>query len=89
MNCSRARGYGTEIVDGTYDPPGFAMALGFKDLRLAEEVAAERGVVLPTAPALHRIYEIALADAELGDYDWGAAAEVTRRDLYPDPTEDS
>ncbi|GAA1966439.1 NAD(P)-dependent oxidoreductase [Microbacterium deminutum] len=82
------RGYGAEIVEGAYDPPGFAMALGFKDLRLAEEVAAEQRVVLPTAPAMHRVYEIALADGELGGYDWGAAAEVMRRDLYPDPTEE-
>ena len=79
------RGYGAEIVDQTYDPPGFVMALGFKDLRLAEEVAREAGVALPTAPALHRVYECALADPELGAYDWGAAAEVMRRDLYRDP----
>jgi 3-hydroxyisobutyrate dehydrogenase-like beta-hydroxyacid dehydrogenase len=77
------RGYGTEIVQGTYDPPGFVMALGFKDLRLAEEVAAERDVALPTAAAMHRVYELALADDELRRYDWGAAAEVMRRDLYP------
>jgi 3-hydroxyisobutyrate dehydrogenase-like beta-hydroxyacid dehydrogenase len=83
------RGYGREIVEGTYDPPGFIMALGFKDLRLAEEVAGEGGVVLPTAPALHRVYELALADDELARYDWGAAAEVTRRDLYPDPQEEA
>jgi len=76
------RGYGAEIVNGTYDPPGFVMALGFKDLRLAEEVARERGVALPTAPALRRVYEVALADPELAGYDWGAAAEVMRRDLY-------
>ncbi|GAA1680124.1 NAD(P)-dependent oxidoreductase [Microbacterium lacus] len=77
------RGYGAEIVDQSYDPPGFVMALGFKDLKLAEEVAAERDVVLPTAPAMHRVYEIALADSELKTYDWGAAAEVMRRGLYP------
>ncbi len=59
------------------------MALGFKDLKLAEEVAAERDVVLPTAPPMHRVYEIALADSELKTYDWGAAAEVMRRGLYP------
>jgi len=83
------RGYGAEIVSGAYDPPGFNMTLGFKDLRLAEEVAAERGVVLPTAAALYRVYEIALDDVELGGYDWGAAAEVTRRDLYPDLTDET
>jgi 3-hydroxyisobutyrate dehydrogenase-like beta-hydroxyacid dehydrogenase len=67
------------------------MALGFKDLRLAEEVAAEGGVTLPTAAALHRVYEIALADDELARFDWGGAAEVTRRDLYPteSPQEDT
>jgi 3-hydroxyisobutyrate dehydrogenase-like beta-hydroxyacid dehydrogenase len=77
------RGYGKEIVDQSYVPPGFIMALGFKDLRLAEEVAAEGGVTLPTAPALHRVYEIALADDDLARFDWGGAAEVIRRDLYP------
>jgi 3-hydroxyisobutyrate dehydrogenase-like beta-hydroxyacid dehydrogenase len=85
------RGYGREIVEQSYVPPGFIMALGFKDLRLAEEVAAEGGVTLPTAAALHRVYEIALADDELARFDWGGAAEVTRRDLYPteSPQEDT
>lgn len=82
------RGYGTEIVEQTYDPPGFVMALGFKDLNLAEEVAAERDVVLPTAPAMHRVYEIALSDPELQRYDWGATAEVMRRGLYPKAQEE-
>lgn len=82
------RGYGAEIVEQAYHPPGFIMALGFKDLRLAEEVAAERDVALPTAPAMHRVYEIALADAELATYDWGATAEVMRRGLYTDTATD-
>lgn len=83
------RGYGAEIVDRSYDPPGFIMELGFKDLRLAEEVATETSVVLPTAPALRRVYEIAVADGELSRLDWGAAAEVTRRDLYKPVQEES
>lgn len=82
------RGYGAEIVDQAYAPPGFVMSLGFKDLRLAEEVAAETGTSLPTAPALRRVYEIALADPELERLDWGAAAEVMRRGLYTPPTEE-
>ncbi|KRB38881.1 NAD(P)-dependent oxidoreductase [Microbacterium sp. Root180] len=83
------RGYGAEIVQQTYDPPGFVMALGFKDLRLAEEVAAESGAALPTAPAIRRVYEIAVADPDLARLDWGAAAEVMRRDLYVPPAEES
>jgi len=79
------RGYGSQIVQGAYDPPGFAMPLGMKDLRLAEMVAEETGVVLPTAAALHRVFEIALADPSLAKLDWGAAAEVTRRGLYIPP----
>jgi 3-hydroxyisobutyrate dehydrogenase-like beta-hydroxyacid dehydrogenase len=73
--------YGQEIAAQAYTPPGFSMDLGFKDLGLAESVAAEAGVALPTAPVLHRLFETALADDELKDADWGALAEVTRRGL--------
>jgi 3-hydroxyisobutyrate dehydrogenase-like beta-hydroxyacid dehydrogenase len=82
------RGYGKEIVDGAYDPPGFIMSLGFKDLRLAEDLARETGVALPTAAAMHRVYEHALADHQLKRLDWGAAAEVMRRDLYEEESKE-
>lgn len=82
------RGYGAEIVDQSYAPPGFVMRLGFKDLRLAEEVAAETDTALPTAAAMRRVYEIALADRQLQHLDWGAAAEVMRRGLYDTHTEE-
>lgn len=74
-------GYGAEIVNQSYDPPGFTVTLGLKDLALAEEIAAEGGVRLPTGPALRAVFERTLADPELGHLDWGAIAEVTRRDL--------
>lgn len=82
------RGYGAEIVDQSYAPPGFVMRLGHKDLRLAMEVAAETDAPLPTAPAIRRVYEIALGDPELQHFDWGAAAEVMRRGLYSPSKED-
>ncbi|CAN5461955.1 NAD(P)-dependent oxidoreductase [soil metagenome] len=71
--------YGAEIAERRYTPPGFRMELGFKDLGLAESVAAEVGVELPTAPVLHELFEAALADDELREFDWGGLAEVTRR----------
>lgn len=74
-------GYGAEIVDRTYKPAGFAMSLGRKDLGLAEEVAAAGGVKPATLPALKAVFDRALADDDLKDADWGAIAEVTRRDL--------
>jgi 3-hydroxyisobutyrate dehydrogenase-like beta-hydroxyacid dehydrogenase len=72
-------GYGSMIAERRYSPPGFRMPLGLKDLGLAEELAAEKGVELPTAPILRDRFERALADAELADLDWSAVAEVTRR----------
>ncbi len=72
-------GYGSMIAEKRYSPPGFAMELGLKDLGLAEDLAAENGVQLPTAPVLRNRFELALADAELTELDWSAVAEVTRR----------
>lgn len=72
-------GYGSMIAERRYSPPGFRMPLGLKDLGLAEEIAAEAGVTLPTAPVLRERFETALADAELAELDWSAVAEVTRR----------
>ncbi|MHA6669969.1 NAD(P)-dependent oxidoreductase [Homoserinimonas sp. A447] len=74
-------GYGNQIVRRDYTPPGFRMALGHKDLKLAEEVADAGGVRLASMPALTAVFERALADTELAGYDWAAIAEVSRRDL--------
>jgi 3-hydroxyisobutyrate dehydrogenase-like beta-hydroxyacid dehydrogenase len=72
-------GYGTMIAERRYSPAGFAMELGLKDLGLAEDLAAEAGISLPTAPVLRDRFEQALADQELATLDWSAVAEVTRR----------
>lgn len=73
------KGYAPIIAEKRYEPVGFAMSLGLKDLGLAEAAAAERGVSLPIAPVLHELFEAALADAELSGLDWSAVAEITRR----------
>lgn len=77
-------GYGAAIARRDYEPPGFGMALGLKDLGLAEELAREGDLALPTSPVLRAVFERALAEDELRDVDWAAAAEVTRRGLLPD-----
>lgn len=74
-------GYGGIIAEERYTPPGFHIALGRKDLGLAEEVAEAGGVTLATMPALIAVFERALADPDLRDADWSAIAEVSRRDL--------
>lgn len=74
-------GYGNQIAQRNYTPPGFRMELGRKDLQLAEDVAKAGQVDLATLPALIAVFERALSDPELAGYDWSAIAEVTRRDL--------
>ncbi|MFC8244789.1 NAD(P)-dependent oxidoreductase [Streptomyces chartreusis] len=74
-------GYGRMIAERTYQPVGFVLDLGLKDLHLAESVAHEVHLTLPTAPTLRRMFEEALADPALHDSDWSAIAEITRRNL--------
>jgi len=74
-------GYGAEIVNQSYWPAGFHIALGRKDLTLAREVAEAGGVNAATMPALFAVFDRAMEDPELSEGDWGAIAEVTRRDL--------
>ncbi len=74
-------GYGAMIAEQRYHPAGFSMTLGRKDLGLAEELATSAGVTAATLPALIRVFDTALADADLADADWSGIAEVTRRDL--------
>lgn len=70
-------GYGRMIATREYEPL-FTVALGLKDLTLAEQAAAGSGVVLPTAPVLRDLFERTLADPALATRDWSAIAEVTR-----------
>lgn len=76
-------GYGSMIARGAYQPPGFHISLGRKDLGLAQEVADAGGVTPATLPDLIAVFDRALADPELQHADWSAIAEVTRRDLLP------
>lgn len=73
------RGYAPLIAEMRYEPVGFAMELGLKDLGLAESVAAEGNVTLAMAPVLREVFEAAMADPILRTLDWSAIAEITRR----------
>lgn len=72
-------GYGGIIAERRYTPPGFTIALGLKDLGLAEQLAAEGQVDVPMAGVLRDRFETALADPALAELDWAAVAEVSRR----------
>jgi 3-hydroxyisobutyrate dehydrogenase-like beta-hydroxyacid dehydrogenase len=69
--------YGAKIVAGDFDA-GFRMALGLKDLRLADAVGQASGKSLPMLAAVKgRIGEA--VDAGLADRDWSAVADFTLR----------
>ena len=76
---SAHKGYGPIIAEKRYEPVGFALSLGLKDLTIVENAATELGVALPMAPVLHELFEAALADSALAELDWSAVAEITRR----------
>ncbi|MEJ0043845.1 MAG: NAD(P)-dependent oxidoreductase [Rhizomicrobium sp.] len=65
--------YGKLIVGEAFDPPGFKLALGLKDVNLARSAAAELGVALPLGELMGAHLEEAVA-AGLGEKDLTAAA---------------
>jgi len=72
--CRAYQGYGGNIVREAYDP-GFKMALGLKDLRLATAAADQGGAApLPMLDAV-RTRMAAAVEAGLGDRDWSAIAD--------------
>ena len=72
-------GHGAMVAERRYSPPGFSLVNGLKDLALAEDLAAETGLNLPSAPVIRERFETALANPALAELDWAAVAEVTRR----------
>jgi 3-hydroxyisobutyrate dehydrogenase-like beta-hydroxyacid dehydrogenase len=71
-------GYGSMVAEQRYEPAGFKLPLGFKDVRLALAVGQDRNVPLPIGGVLRDAFLDALAHGD-GERDWAAIAAVTRR----------
>lgn len=67
--------YGTLIADELYEPAGFKMRLGLKDVRLAQAAAEESNVPMPLAGVIHDHLLSGVARG-LGDRDWSALAAI-------------
>ena len=70
--------YGRIVGERRYEPAGFKLRLGLKDVRLLLAAAEAHGVPMPTASVLHDDLLTAVANG-MGDLDWAALAEVSAR----------
>jgi 3-hydroxyisobutyrate dehydrogenase-like beta-hydroxyacid dehydrogenase len=70
--------YGRIIADQKFEPAGFALKLGLKDMRLALETAQECVAPMPVASLIrdHFLSAMALGD---GESDWSSLARVAAR----------
>jgi 3-hydroxyisobutyrate dehydrogenase-like beta-hydroxyacid dehydrogenase len=67
--------YGKTIAEGRFDPPGFKLHLGLKDVRLVLAAADHVGTPMPIASLLRDQLLTAVSRGK-ADLDWSALAEV-------------
>jgi 3-hydroxyisobutyrate dehydrogenase-like beta-hydroxyacid dehydrogenase len=75
FNSPLYAGYGGAVAKEQFEPAGFKLRLGFKDLRLVQEAAESAAVPMPLAGVLRDRFLAALARGE-GDLDWAALARI-------------
>jgi len=75
FNSPLYAGYGAAVVKEQFEPAGFKLRLGFKDLRLVQEAAESTAVPMPLAGVLRDRFLAAMARGE-GDLDWAALARI-------------
>ena len=71
FDCPVYRIYGEAVAERRYEPAGFRLALGLKDISLALEAAGARSVPMPMASVVRDRLLSALADGR-ADQDWTA-----------------
>jgi 3-hydroxyisobutyrate dehydrogenase-like beta-hydroxyacid dehydrogenase len=67
--------YGKMVLNHQYEPAGFALTLGLKDVNLARAAAEEMGMAMPTADLLKANYDQAVAWG-WQDKDWSAIGDI-------------
>jgi len=70
--------YGKIIAERRFEPAGFKLRLGLKDVRLLLSAAEERSVPMPLASLL-RDHLLSAVAAGMGESDWSALAEAASR----------
>ena len=67
------KGYGEQIIERKFEPAGFALRLGRKDVGLAESAGRGAGLDLPIAHRLGELFDSAIAAGD-GDKDWSSVS---------------
>jgi 3-hydroxyisobutyrate dehydrogenase-like beta-hydroxyacid dehydrogenase len=70
--------YGRLIADEKFEPAGFALRLGLKDVRLVLEAAEEFSSPMPLASVIRDHFLSAMAHGQ-GDQDWSSVTRVAAR----------
>ncbi len=78
FNVPAYTGYGAAISKQVFEPAGFKLALGAKDVRLALLAGEAANVPMPFGAVLRDNHLDSLAHDE-GQLDWAALSRVTRR----------
>jgi 3-hydroxyisobutyrate dehydrogenase-like beta-hydroxyacid dehydrogenase len=71
-------GYGRIIAEGKFEPAGFALKLGLKDVRLALALAEECGAPMPFASVIRDQMISAMAHGQ-AEMDWSSVAQASAR----------
>jgi len=79
FGCPLYEGYGQQILDRSYEEPGFKLSLGLKDIRLAAEAATAVNARLPLAEVLRARFERAIEHGRAG-MDWSAVSAEARQE---------
>lgn len=69
-------GYGGAIANGKFQPAGFALKLGLKDVKLALKTAEECASPMPIASVIHDRFLAAIAHGQ-GEWDWSSIAKIS------------
>jgi 3-hydroxyisobutyrate dehydrogenase-like beta-hydroxyacid dehydrogenase len=77
--CPVYQGYGKQIAEKRFEPGGFRLALGLKDINLALQTGASSSVPMPIAGVLHDRWTESVAKGR-GDMDWTAVALAVAED---------
>lgn len=79
FSCPPYQNYGKAIAEHRYEPAGFAMSLGLKDVELALAASRDKGVPLPVASLIRDRLLASLARGR-ADLDWSALGRLASDD---------